>query len=86
MAVAAQIPNGMGSRLLMDLDRAFQTIDSGSVLAKFRSFRTGRLYTLGRPKTPPCSMQKQKHPSGPPRNHSERTQRVLRILADHLDR
>ena len=36
----------------MDSDRAFQTIVSGSVLAKFGSFRTLGLYTLSRPKNP----------------------------------
>jgi hypothetical protein len=64
VAVPAQIPNGMGCCLSMDLDRAFQTIDSGSVLAKFRSFRTGRLYTLSQPKTPPLLDAETKTPLG----------------------
>jgi len=47
-----QVPNGTQGCLSMDSDRAFQTIVSGSVLAKFGSFRTLGLYTLSRPKNP----------------------------------
>ena len=51
-AVPDQVPNGTQGCLSMDSDLAFQTIVSGSVLAKFGSFRTLGLYTLSRPKNP----------------------------------